>query len=247
MHNTPLYAPVLPSKKYKQPAKEYRSLWKRFVTALGGRKNLAKVFARVNYCLLSEYYATEMDTIVLKHIHGTTLNIKVIEKPTSHGRAKYTAILYLPMDKHVSKSNETIIASQPDCDSLHELYPVLLELVLKAYTVQPPRKLKSLQKIAIAALTPPPTPPAKQSMDALLDACKGFKALSLETSKELDEPFALISNFWGNYLGQTLSPKDVALMMALLKIGQDAKQHKPENLVYAAAYLSLANDMAKSV
>lgn len=215
---------------YKQTAKEYRRLWTRLVTALGGRENLKKVFEKVNCALLSEYYATEKDTVVLRRIRGTALNIKVIEKPAPDGTATYTAILYVPIDHPKFHGTETVIATLI-CNTLQKLYPILLELVLTAYTVQVPRKVNSFRKIAIAALTPPtPAPKPKQ-----------LGSTSFKEQARPNTAFDRISGFWSTYLGHTIHPKDVAIMVQLLNIEQEAQAHTSENFMYTAAYVGLAN------
>lgn len=57
--------------------------------------------------------------------------------------------------------------------------------------------------------------------------------------------FIRIADFWNTYLKsrpeQTdLTPKDVALMMVLLKIARELYSHKTDNLVDGAGYLQCA-------
>jgi hypothetical protein len=60
----------------------------------------------------------------------------------------------------------------------------------------------------------------------------------------------MVADLWDSYLGKiegqahgALHPKDVAIMMALLKIARETHQHKRDNLVDAIGYLALAADM----
>jgi len=68
-----------------------------------------------------------------------------------------------------------------------------------------------------------------------------------------EDSFDTISRFWNTYLvartranptaGVTMTPKDVCIMMALLKIAREAHQDKQDNLVDVAGYIGLAGDM----
>jgi len=59
-----------------------------------------------------------------------------------------------------------------------------------------------------------------------------------------EDCFGLIAEFWSAYLGcSNLTPKDVSLMMVLLKLARESHQGKRDNLVDAAGYLGLAGDM----
>lgn len=58
------------------------------------------------------------------------------------------------------------------------------------------------------------------------------------------ESFRRIAALWSAYLGRELTGRDVACMMALLKLGREAHGHKRDNLLDAAGYIGLAADMA---
>ena len=55
--------------------------------------------------------------------------------------------------------------------------------------------------------------------------------------------FARIAALWSAYLGHTVTGKDVAVCMALLKLAREANRHKRDNLLDAAGYIGLAADM----
>ena len=55
--------------------------------------------------------------------------------------------------------------------------------------------------------------------------------------------FARIAALWSAYLGHTVTGKDVAVCMALLKFSREAHSHKRDNLLDAAGYIGLAADM----
>ncbi|MCL1916139.1 MAG: DUF6378 domain-containing protein [Desulfovibrionaceae bacterium] len=57
------------------------------------------------------------------------------------------------------------------------------------------------------------------------------------------ESFARIAALWSAYLGHTVTGKDVAVCMALLKFSREAYHHKRDNLLDAAGYIGLAADM----
>ena len=76
------------------------------------------------------------------------------------------------------------------------------------------------------------------------------EALSLINAQRQDEygppsaSFGRIAAMWGAYLGQPVSCRDVACLMALLKLAREAHAHKADNLVDAAGYIGLAGDLA---
>jgi hypothetical protein len=57
------------------------------------------------------------------------------------------------------------------------------------------------------------------------------------------ESLRRIAALWSAYLGVDVSGKDVALLMALLKICREGYRHKPDNLIDAAGYIALAGDL----
>lgn len=59
------------------------------------------------------------------------------------------------------------------------------------------------------------------------------------------ESFCRIAAMWSVYLVRELDGHDVACMMALLKLGREAHGHKRDNLLDAAGYIGLAEDMLK--
>jgi hypothetical protein len=55
--------------------------------------------------------------------------------------------------------------------------------------------------------------------------------------------FARIAALWSAYLGHTITGKDVAVCMALLKFSREAHNHRRDNLLDAAGYIGIAADM----
>lgn len=53
-----------------------------------------------------------------------------------------------------------------------------------------------------------------------------------------------VASMWTAYLEQPVNARDVALLLALLKIAREAHRCKEDNLVDAAGYIGLAADMA---
>ncbi len=66
-----------------------------------------------------------------------------------------------------------------------------------------------------------------------------------------EDSFELIGTYWGIYLASVkysvfsspIKPKDVAMMMALMKVAREAHQGRADNLIDAVAYLALAGDL----
>jgi hypothetical protein len=59
------------------------------------------------------------------------------------------------------------------------------------------------------------------------------------------ESLGRIAALWTVYLGRTISAKDVAICMALLKISREAHGHKRDSLLDCAGYIGLAADMSE--
>lgn len=61
-----------------------------------------------------------------------------------------------------------------------------------------------------------------------------------------EDSFSRIAELWTAYLDKYVSPQDVAIMMALLKIArQKAGKGKRDNFVDMCGYAALAADMAE--
>jgi hypothetical protein len=58
-----------------------------------------------------------------------------------------------------------------------------------------------------------------------------------------ENSFDLIAKLWSAYMGNPITPKDVAMLMALFKIAREYNQHKRDNLVDAAGYIGIAGDL----
>jgi hypothetical protein len=57
--------------------------------------------------------------------------------------------------------------------------------------------------------------------------------------------FARTAALWSAYLGNRISKKDVAVCLALLKLSRESFRHKTDNLLDAAGYIGLAQDLAE--
>ena len=61
--------------------------------------------------------------------------------------------------------------------------------------------------------------------------------------------FTRIADYWNDYIyhkykdAVTLTPYDIAMMMALFKIAREENNHKHDNIVDAIGYLALANKL----
>lgn len=61
-----------------------------------------------------------------------------------------------------------------------------------------------------------------------------------------EDSFATIAGLWSVYLEKTVTAKDVALLMTLLKIARERKQHKQDNIADGLGYLALADDISEA-
>ena len=77
----------------------------------------------------------------------------------------------------------------------------------------------------------------------LLDAHALINAERQDDYGSPSESFARIAALWSAYLGHTVTGKDVAVCMALLKIAREMNSHKRDNLLDAAGYIGIAADM----
>ena len=60
---------------------------------------------------------------------------------------------------------------------------------------------------------------------------------------EPENVFGDIAMYWSTYLSTSVSPKDVAMMMALFKIAREKVNHKRDNLVDLCGYVSIAGEL----
>ena len=56
------------------------------------------------------------------------------------------------------------------------------------------------------------------------------------------ESFEHIACYWSQFLGYTITSRDVAMMMVLFKVAREANSHKTDNLVDIAGYAALAEE-----
>lgn len=60
-----------------------------------------------------------------------------------------------------------------------------------------------------------------------------------------EDSFALIGKLWTAYTGVTYTPKDVAVMMALLKVARIKASDKADSFVDLAGYAACAGEIAE--
>ena len=58
--------------------------------------------------------------------------------------------------------------------------------------------------------------------------------------------FQLIANLWGSYLNTTITPKQVADMMILLKIARNQNQTKEDNYIDICGYAALGAEVSNN-
>lgn len=76
----------------------------------------------------------------------------------------------------------------------------------------------------------------------LLEAEKLINAERRGDYGDAQTSFRKIAAMWTTYLGYPVSPKDVAICMALLKVCRESNAHKHDNLVDMAGYIGLASE-----
>lgn len=75
-----------------------------------------------------------------------------------------------------------------------------------------------------------------------------FELVNAERQDDYGSPAASltrIASMWTAYLEQPIDARDVAMLLALMKIAREAHNHKRDNLLDAAGYIGLAADMAE--
>lgn len=60
-----------------------------------------------------------------------------------------------------------------------------------------------------------------------------------------EDSFALIGKLWAVYMGVDFTPKDVAMMMALLKVARIKNGDKADSFVDLAGYAACAGEIAE--
>lgn len=74
-----------------------------------------------------------------------------------------------------------------------------------------------------------------------------YELVNAERQDDYGNPAASLSriaDMWSTYLKHPVDARDVALLLALMKIGREAHKCKEDNLIDAAGYIGLAADMA---
>lgn len=78
---------------------------------------------------------------------------------------------------------------------------------------------------------------------ALVDAVQLINGDRQEDYGPPEVNFKRIAQRWSQHLGMEVTPYDVCLMMAELKLARLAHDHSRDSIVDAAAYLGLAQEM----
>jgi len=86
------------------------------------------------------------------------------------------------------------------------------------------------------------SPLKKQFGDSLHEAYKIINGERRDQYGDVEDSFELIADYWSTYLEAKIEPKDVAMMMVLLKIAREKNQHKHDNAVDALGYLAIYAD-----
>lgn len=79
---------------------------------------------------------------------------------------------------------------------------------------------------------------------------KAMKAVSYDREAEYGSPksnFEIISNLWSDYLMVDITPQDVPVMMALLKLARTSRgEYHADNYIDIAGYAALAAEVAEN-
>jgi hypothetical protein len=86
---------------------------------------------------------------------------------------------------------------------------------------------------------------SRQNGDILLAAHAVINKGRQGTYGPPNNPFARTAALWTAYLNNYVAPKDVAVCLALLKLSRESFKHKTDNLLDAAGYIGLAQDLAE--
>lgn len=92
--------------------------------------------------------------------------------------------------------------------------------------------------------------PVMKRGNILLEAHKIINGERQDTYGKPEDSFQIIADYWTTYLGMmempiTLTPKDVAIMMALFKIARIAGSNDADSFRDCAGYLGLGHDLSK--
>lgn len=81
-------------------------------------------------------------------------------------------------------------------------------------------------------------------VEILEDAKKQISGKRVEDYGKPEDNFLVIADFWGTYKGVNFTPKDVAIMMALMKIARIRSDTKSDSYVDLAGYAACAGEIA---
>lgn len=80
----------------------------------------------------------------------------------------------------------------------------------------------------------------------MLDEIKMIKEQRGEEYGDTNKSFGRIASLWSAYTGTNILPKDVAYMMALLKMSREKSGAKFDNRLDAATYCVLADEVSNA-
>ena len=84
-----------------------------------------------------------------------------------------------------------------------------------------------------------------------MDRFEIFEEAKRLTAKDRQEKYGTpynnhrrIANLWSAYLDETITPEQVAIMMALMKVARSMQEHHEDNYVDGTAYFAIAGELA---
>lgn len=112
----------------------------------------------------------------------------------------------------------------------------------------PSRSTMSLLELGPLRWAGPQPNPAKPRSSRTIVLEQATAIVSGERQDQYGNPedsFQRIADYWTPYLGKPVTPKDVAMLLILMKVAREQNQHKLDSLVDIAGYAALAAEVSK--
>lgn len=80
-------------------------------------------------------------------------------------------------------------------------------------------------------------------MTTIFNKCQDIMDERANEYGDLVKSFKRIASYWSTYLDVQITPKDVSMMMGLLKLSREQSGHKEDNIIDLINYVSIANEL----
>ena len=87
-----------------------------------------------------------------------------------------------------------------------------------------------------------------KAINIIQNAGRAVENVKAKEHGDKKENFKVISELWESYLNVTVTKEDVAMLMALMKIGRmktKSAPHNDDNFIDAIGYLAIAGEFSK--